>query len=229
MRRRRRSSRRRTAGAASREARRRRESSEFALEQRGEPDRCPILEVRADRLEPDREPGAGEPDRERRRRLAGERGDAGIDEPEVVEDRAAPDLERIVERLRVGRVWLRRVGERWRVEVGRQQDVPFAKEGAPRRARLLALAEVAHVLGGPRLEPAERRAAELVLARLPHLDTPAPLLLGHARGRHRGEERAVEGVVAPVVAEALGLPALERDARTPTLRRQPLERRDDLV
>src|SRR5439155_25065341 len=94
----------------------------------------------------------------------------------------------------------------------REEHVPLAEEGAPGGPELLALAEVADVLRGARPETAEARLAELVVASLPDLDASLPFRFGQARGGHRGEEHAVERVVAAVIAEDLGLGALDRGA-----------------
>src|SRR5438132_12831048 len=83
---------------ASREPGRRREPPDLARDERGEADRRAVFEIGPDSLEPDRQPGAREPHRERGGGLAGERRDTRVGELQIVEDVAAADLEPLVER-----------------------------------------------------------------------------------------------------------------------------------
>src|SRR5439155_21226571 len=107
--------------------------------------------------------------------------------------------------------------------------VPLAEEGAERGAELLALPEVADVVRGARLETAEARLAELVLAGAPELDASPALGLGQPRPSHRGQEHAVERVVTAMVAEDLGLRSLDRGTAALEPGRQPIERGQDLA
>src|SRR2546426_7459989 len=141
------------------------EAAKLAGRQRREPDRGPVLEVRPDRLQPDRQAAARAAGGERRRGLAGQRRQRRTEQAELFQHGGAVHVQRLPDRrgrVRTGLVPVRigRRDERWR-----QQHVPLAKERTPGRAILLALAEPGDVVGRTALDAALERGAPLVVAR----------------------------------------------------------------
>src|SRR5437867_11978191 len=152
------------------------DAAKLTSRQRREPDRGPILEVRPDRLQPDRQAAARAAGGERRRGLAGQRRQRRTEQAELLQHGGAVHVERLPDRRGSIGAGLVPVRKGRRDERGRQQHVPLAKERAPGRTILLALAEPGDVVGRTALDAALERGAPLVVARPQDLE-PRPTLL----------------------------------------------------
>src|SRR5262245_14632977 len=211
------SSRSSSSGATSRAARltsalliagRGREAAPLAGDERREADRRPILQIWPDGLQPDRQAAARTPDREGGGRLAGQRRDGRIEEPELSENGLAVHVEGLAERGRRGRPRDIQVRKRRREEGWCEQHVPLPEEGPPRRAVLLALSEPGDVVGRGALDAALLSRRPFVVARALDREAVSPHVVRRARRRHRREQGEIEGVVGAMVAQAVGLRGL---------------------
>src|SRR5690348_15703148 len=167
------------------------EAADLACQQRGEADRGEVLEVRADRLQPDRQPLARDPRRERGGGLSRHRGERGVDEPLHVGHRPPVDREGQREFAGVRRPGALDVRIGQHVDGGGQQHIPLAEKRAPRGPMLLALAVPEQIIARRALEPAGRAQRELVARAPERLRPPASGLLVDSRAGHRGEQGAV--------------------------------------
>src|SRR5262245_1598565 len=100
---------------------RRRAATPLAGDGRREAEGRPVLQIWPDGLQPDRQAAARTPDRERGGRLAGQRRDGGIEEPELSQNGLAVHVDGLAEGGRRGRPRDIQVKECRREEGGREQ------------------------------------------------------------------------------------------------------------
>src|SRR5262249_1946226 len=115
------------------------EATTFTFEQGSKMDRGTILQIGTNRLEPNGQAGARQSDWKRRRWLAAERGNARIDELQVIGDGDTVYRNGVLEVPRFP--WPREfeVGEGRNQRDGCQEHIPLPEEGTVRGAVLLPL------------------------------------------------------------------------------------------